>query len=95
MEIDTFEQISNIIRNLGILFISFLLACIAWRAHQWSKRIRRGSPVEGRCYYNFGQQNEAAVEYNLPCSIIPDIDIDKPTKTVKRARIFSGKPYLV
>ena len=88
MEIDTLEQISNIVGEFGTFFISFLLACLAWKAHQWSKRLRRGSPVEGRCYYSFGQQNEAAVEYNLPCTIIPDIDIDKPTKTVKRARIF-------
>ena len=88
MEIDTLEQISNIVGNFGTFFISFLLACLAWKAHQWSKQIRRGSPVEGRCYYSFEQENRTIVELNLPCTIIPDIDIDKPTKTVKRAKVF-------
>lgn len=83
-----FEMISNTIGNIGKLIPSVLLVCIAWKAHQWSRKIHHGSPIEGRCYYNFKAQDGTIRECNLPCTIIPDIDIDKSTKTVKRARVF-------
>ena len=92
MTIDAFEQITNIISNIGILLVYILLACIAWKTYkwtsEWSKKIRHGSPVEGRCYYNFENHDGTTIEYNLPCSIIPDIDIDIETKTVTRAKVF-------
>lgn len=92
MTIDTFEQITNIICNIGIFIIYIILAVLAGKTYkwtsEWSKKIRQGSPVEGRCYYNFKNQNGTTVEHNLPCSIIPDIDIDNWTKTVKRAKVF-------
>lgn len=88
MIIDIFETISNIIGNLGTLITSIFLVYIARKAHHWSRKMRHGSSIEGRCYYNFTEQDRTIIEYNLPCTIIPDIDIDKPTKTVKRARVF-------
>ena len=92
MTLDTFERVINIISNIGIFIIYIVLAWLAWKTYQWSsqwsKKVRHGSPIEGRCYYNFQQQNGIIVELNLPCTIIPDIDIDKTTKTVKRAKVF-------
>lgn len=91
MTIDAIEQITNIIHNIGILLIYIFLACMAWKTYkwtsEWSKKIRHGSPVEGRCYYSF-KQGEKIIVNSLPCSIIPDIDIDIETKTVTRAKVF-------
>ncbi len=89
--IDAIEQITNIINNIGILLLYILLAWIAWKTYkwtsEWSKKIRHGSPVEGRCYYNF-KQREKIIVNSLPCAIIPDIDIDSSTKTVTRAKVL-------
>ena len=66
--IDAIEQITNIISNIGILLVYILLARIAWKTYkwtsEWSKKIRHGSPVEGRCYYNFENQDGTTIEYN-------------------------------
>ena len=91
MTIDAFEQIINIICNIGIFIVYIILAVLAGKTYkwtsEWSKKIRHGSPVEGRCYYNF-KQGEKIIVNSLPCAIIPDIDIDKRTKTVTRAKVF-------
>lgn len=92
MNIDTLEQYINIFCNIGILVAYIVLAIIAWKTYkwtsEWSKKIRHGTPIEGRCYYIYKNQSDETIEYNLPCSIIPDIDIDFQTKTVKRAKVF-------
>ncbi len=94
--LDTLVKIADITTPIIALIGVGVAVWGAYLVHQWSKKLRQGNPIEGRCCLSIcfpksmvkGAMEDVKHLTYLPCSLIPAIDIDKTTETVMRAKIF-------